>query len=115
MSPAAKTDLAKWSCTFLLALALLAATFAVSQAQDKEGFAATRYKVVRVPANIVDTEYNTDGRARKPAIRPINPLDELAAEGWELVTVVHSDGANIRVPGGEAHGGDFVCFLRKRR
>ena len=114
MSSGMKTNLIKWSCSFFLAAMVLVASFALSQAQDKGILAAPKYRVVRVPANIVDTEYNTEGKARKPAIRPINPLDELSAEGWELVTVVHADGANIRVNGGEAHGGDFVCFLRKR-
>jgi len=114
MSPGAKRDVLKWSCSFGLAAMLLAATFSLGQAQDKEIPAAFKYRVVRVPGNIVDTEYNTDGKTRKPSIRPIHPLDELSAEGWELVTVVHADGANVRVQGGEAHGGDFVCFLRKR-
>jgi hypothetical protein len=115
MSRAAKTDLVKWSCSFLLAAVALASTFAVGQAQERELPSLTKYRVVRLPANIVDAEYNTSGTARRPAIRAIHPLDELAAEGWELVTVVHADGANVKLQGGaEAHGGDFVAFLRKR-
>ena len=116
MSAGAKTNVMKWSCSFLLATMALAATFAVSQAQDKEVYAAPKYRVVRMPANIVETEYNTEGKTRKPSMRPIHPLDELSAEGWELVTVVQADGANVRVQGGaEAHGGDLICFLRKRK
>jgi hypothetical protein len=95
---------------------VLGAMLAAGQAQDKEGFSATKYRVVRVPGNVVDTEYNSDGRPRKPAIRPIYPLDELAAEGWELVAVVHADGAKVKTgTSTEAYGGDIICFLRKRK
>ena len=50
-------------------------------------------------------------------MRPIHPLDELAAEGWELVTVVRVDGAKVHVQGtqADAEGGDFICFLRRRK
>jgi hypothetical protein len=115
MSPEAKADAMKWSCALLLVTTMLGATFAVGQAQDKEVFAAYKYRVVQVPANVVDTEYNTSGSARKPSMRPIHPLDELGAEGWELVTVVRGGSAKIHVSAGaDAEGGDYLCFLRKR-
>jgi hypothetical protein len=106
----------KWLCLFLVATGVLAA-MAVGQAQEKDGSSASKYRVVRVPANVVETEYNLEGKARKPAMRPIHPLDELSAEGWELVAVVNADGAKVHVPGtgAEAYGGDIICFLRKRK
>jgi hypothetical protein len=118
MSPARKSNAKKWACSLFLAAMALAGAVAVGQAQDKESpGASTRYRVVRMPANIVDTEFNTEGKARKPSMRPIHPLDELAAEGWELVTVVRVDGARVHVQGtqADAEGGDFICFLRRRR
>ena len=117
MSSRAKANVLKLSSSVLLVAAVLGAAFAVGQAQDKETY-GTKYRVVRVPGNVVELEYNTEGKSRKPPMRPVHPLDELAAEGWELVTVVHADGANVKIggpaSGAEAHGGDFVCFLRKR-
>ena len=117
MSPARKADVRKWACSLFLAAMAMATTVAVGQAQDKESPGTPKYRVVRMPANIVDTEYNTEGRARKPSMRPIHPLDELAAEGWELVTVVKVDGAKVHVQGtqADAEGGDFICFLRRRK
>jgi len=115
MSPEAKADVMKWSSALLVATMVLAAAFTAGQAQDKEIPAAPRYRVVRMPFNIVDTEYNSDGKTRKPSTRPIHPLDELSAEGWDLVTVVRVDGAKVKVQGAEADGGDFICFLRKRK
>jgi hypothetical protein len=117
MSPGAKADVRKWACSLSLAAVVLAAAFAVGQAQEKEIASAPKYRVVRMPANIVDTEYNSSGNTRKPSMRPIHPLDELSAEGWELVTVVRVDGAKVHVQGtqADADGGDFICFLRKRK
>jgi len=115
MSPEAKTAAVKCSYSILPVIIVLAAAYAVGQAQDKDLYGVTKYRVVRVPANIVDTEYTSEGRTRKPSMRPIHPLDELSAEGWELVTVVQADSVQVRVqPGTEAHGGDLICFLRKR-
>jgi hypothetical protein len=115
MSPGVNANAVKGSISVLLVMMVLAAAYALSQAQDKELYGATRYRVVRVPANIVDTEYTSEGRTRKPTMRPIHPLDELSAEGWELVTVVQADSVQVRVqPGTEAHGGDLICFLKKR-
>jgi hypothetical protein len=112
-----KANVVKCSCSVLLATMLLAATYAVGQAQDKESYGAPRYRVVRMPASIIDTEYTSEGKARKPPMRPIHPLDELSAEGWELVTAMRVDGAKVHVQGtgAEADGGDFICFLRKRK
>ena len=96
---------AKWACSCILALLLLGATFALAQVQDKgiAASAALKYKVVKLPANIVEADYNTDGKPRRPPIHPVHPLDQLSAEGWELITVTACE------------GGEFVCFLRKRR
>jgi len=105
-----------WAGASLLTIVILGATLAT--AQEKESGASFKYRVVRMPPNIVETEYNTIGKSRKPAARPIYPLDELSAEGWELVTVVRVDGAKVQVPGAasaEADGGDFICFLRRRK
>ncbi len=117
MSPGMNAIVVKGSSSVLLATIVLAATYAVGQAQDKESYGAAKYRVVRMPANIVETEYTSEGRTRKPSLRPIHPLDELSAEGWELVTVMRVDGAKVHVQGtgAEADGGDFICFLRKRK
>jgi hypothetical protein len=94
----------RWSGAFLLATILLGAAYATGQAQDKgSGPGGFRYKVVKVPGNIIDMDYNTNGNPRKPAIRPVNPLDDLGAEGWELVTAL------------PAEGGEFVLFFRRRK
>lgn len=96
---------ATWSCPLLLAMAVFGATFGIAQVQDKgvSASAALKYKVVKVPANIVEADYNTDGKPRRPPIRLVFPLDDLSAEGWELITVTACE------------GGEFICFLRKRR
>jgi hypothetical protein len=115
MSPRVKVDALKWSGSVLVAMMVLGASFAAGQTQDKELPGAFRYRVVRVPINVVEIEYTSEGRPRKPPMRPIHPLDDLSAEGWELVTVVQADGATVKTQGGaEAHGGDLICFLRKR-
>lgn len=95
----------KWGGSLLLAMAVFGATFGIAQVQDK-GVAASpslKYKVVKMPANIVEADYNTDGKPRRPSIRPVFPLDDLSAEGWELITATACE------------GGEFICFLRKRR
>jgi hypothetical protein len=95
----------KWACSVILAVLLVGATLALSQVQDK-GISvspALKYKVVKMPANILEAVYNTDGKPRKPPIHPVFPLDDLSAEGWELVSVTTCE------------TGEFVCFLRKRR
>jgi hypothetical protein len=117
MSPGAKTAAVKCSLSVMLATMVLGAAFAVGQAQEKELYGVPKYRVVRMPANIVETEYTSEGRPRKPPMRPIHPLDELSAEGWELVTAMRVDGAKVHVQGSgaEADGGDFICFLRKRK
>jgi hypothetical protein len=96
---------AKWAFSCVLAVLLVGATFAMGQVQDKgiSASAALKYKVVKLPANIIEADYNTDGKSRRPPIRPIYPLDDLSAEGWELITVTACE------------GGEFVCFFRKRR
>ena len=84
---------------------LIGATLAMAQVQEKgiNVSTAVKYKVVKMPRNIIDADYNTDGKPRKPSIYPIYPLDDLSAEGWELVTVTPVD------------TGEFICFLKKRR
>jgi hypothetical protein len=95
---------------------MLAATFAVGQTQDKKTSAGQEYFVVKMPFNIIEREYNSQGHERKPAAKPIRPLEELSAEGWDLVQAVYVEGASVKAGSGsaEGHGGDFVCFLRKR-
>lgn len=95
----------QWACSCVLAMLLVGGTFAMAQVQEKgiNASAALKYKVVKVPANVIEADYNTDGKPRRPPIRPIFPLDELSAEGWELIAVTPCE------------GGEFVCFLRKRR
>ena len=90
-------------CIAVLLLAMGA--FALAQVQDKgvNASAALKYKVVRVPGNVVELDYNVDGKPRHPGVRPIHPLDDLSAEGWELISTVGVE------------GGEFVCFLRKRK
>ena len=84
---------------------LIGGTLAMAQVQDKgvNVSTAVKYKVVKMPRNIIDAEYNPDGRPRKPTIYPVYILDDLSAEGWELVTVTPVD------------TGEFICFLKKRR
>ena len=84
---------------------LIGATLGMAQVQEKgiNVSTAVKYKVVKMPRNIIDAEYNPDGRPRKPAIYPVHILDDLSAEGWELVTVTPVD------------TGEFVCFLKKRK
>jgi hypothetical protein len=96
---------AKWAGSVILALLLIGATIALAQVQEKgiSGSAALKYKVVKLPPNIIEADYNTDGKPRRPPVRPVFPLDELSAEGWELISVTACE------------GGEFVCFLRKRR
>ena len=92
--------------TAILAAALLiGGTLGMAQVQEKgiNVSTAVKYKVVKMPRNIIDADYNTDGKPRKPSIYPIYPLDDLSAEGWELVTVTPVD------------TGEFICFLKKRR
>ena len=97
-----KTTIVKWGAVAML---LVGGTLALGQAQDKgiNVSTAVKYKVVKMPRNIIDAEYNPDGRPRKPPIYPCYPLDDLSAEGWELVTVTPLD------------TGEFVCFLKKRK
>jgi hypothetical protein len=96
---------AKWASSCILAVILIGATFAMAQVQDKgiNVSPALKYKVVKMPANILEAVYNTDGKPRRPPIHPVFPLDDLSAEGWELVSVTACE------------TGEFVCFLRKRR
>jgi hypothetical protein len=92
--------------TAILAAALLiGGTLGMAQVQEKGITVSTavKYKVVKMPRNIIDADYNTDGKPRKPSIYPVYPLDDLSAEGWELVTVTPVD------------TGEFICFLKKRR
>jgi hypothetical protein len=92
--------------TAILAAALLiGGTLGMAQVQEKgiNVSTAVRYKVVKMPRNIIDADYNTDGKPRKPSIHPVHPLDDLSAEGWELVAVTPVD------------TGEFICFLKKRR
>ena len=114
--PEARVRAVKWSCFVLLATAMLIATLAVGQAQDKKLPAGPEYLVVKMPFSIIEREYNTQGHERKPAMKPIHPLDELNAEGWDFIQAVYVEGASVKTNDGkaEAHGGDFVCFLRKR-
>jgi len=112
----AKATVMKWSCFIFVAAMMLAASFAVGQAQDKKMNAAPEYLVVKMPFNIIEREYNTQGHERKPAAKPIRPLEELSAEGWDFVQAVYVEGASVKAGSGsaEGHGGEFVCFLRKR-
>ena len=100
-----RMTIVKWACSCVLAMLLIGATFGMAQVQDKgiNASAALKYKVVKMPRNIIDAEYNPDGRPRKPTIYPCYPLDDLSAEGWELVQVTPCE------------TGEFICFLRKRR
>jgi hypothetical protein len=84
---------------------LIGGTLGMAQVQEKgiNVSTAVKYKVVKMPRNIIDADYNTDGKPRKPSIYPVYPLDDLSAEGWELVTVTPVD------------TGEFICFLKKRR
>lgn len=104
----------RWSVLIFLGTMMLAATLAVGQAQEKKVNAAAEYLVVKMPFNIIEREYNTQGHERKPAAKPIHPLDEISAEGWDFVQAVYVEGASIKVGSAEGHGGDFVCFFRKR-
>ena len=105
MSQGRRMTIVKWACSCVLAMALIGATFAMGQVQEKgiNVSPALKYKVVKMPRNILEWEYNTDGKPRKPSIYPVFPLDDLSADGWELVAVTPCE------------TGEFICFLRKRR
>ena len=105
MSQVRRMTIAKWACSCVLAMLLIGATYGMAQVQDKgiNVSPALKYKVVKMPRNILEWEYNTDGKPRKPSIYPVFPLDDLSADGWELVGVTPCE------------TGEFVCFLRKRR
>ena len=102
MSAVWKTAGLKWVVAVFL---LIGGTLGMAQVQEKgiNVSAAVKYKVVKMPRNIIDAEYNPDGRPRKPPIYPVYILDDLSAEGWELVTVTPVD------------TGEFICFLKKRK
>ena len=99
-----ETRRARWAF-LILPLLVTVAAIGVGQAQDKPANSASawKYRVARILPNIVDVDYNFDGKTRKPAVRPSHALDELGAEGWELVSVIRED------------TGEYICFLKARK
>ena len=91
-----------WSAFLILPLLVAAAAIGIGQVQDKGGNSGPtwKYRVAKIQPNIVDIDYNVDGKTRKTALHPSHALDELGKEGWELVTVILQD------------SGEYICFLK---
>jgi hypothetical protein len=93
----------KWIGPSIVALALLMLSSLDRAPAQERSASSSKDKVVKLPANIVEVEYNTDGKTRTSAALGVRPLDELSAQGWELISALQGE------------GGEFVCFPRQRR
>jgi hypothetical protein len=66
-----------------------------------QGLNGHKHLVARIPASSVDIEFDAAGKGRKLKETLLTPLDSLARDGWQLVSVVRDD------------TGEYVCFFRK--
>lgn len=58
-----------------------------------------KYLTVRLPANVVEIEFDAGNKGAKLKSTVITPLDSLGRDGWELVAVTKD-------------GTTYVCFFK---